>query len=136
MKKTNLQLVKSQGQCHRAVRALGQECLILGAGGKVWWRKGWKPGWKVDTPPTGEDMRNGEDTSGWSNGLAKNLKGKHRDIGDRPGGCWTDSESLECLSRELGSSVCRRGSEARGWAFTPSTSPHGGYVYSLDLFVF
>ena len=66
----------------------------------------------------------------------KNLKGKHRGIGDRPGGGWTDSESLECLSRELGSSVCRRGSEARGWAFTPSTSPHGGYVYSLDLFVF
>ena len=32
MKKTNLQLVKSQGQCHSAVRALGPECLALGAG--------------------------------------------------------------------------------------------------------
>lgn len=51
--------------------------------GKIWWRKGWKPGWKVDMPPTGEDMRNGEDMSGWSNGLTKNLKGKLRDIGDR-----------------------------------------------------
>lgn len=28
-------------------------------------------------------MRNGEDMSGWSNGLTKNLKGKLRDIGDR-----------------------------------------------------
>lgn len=31
MKKTNLQLVKSQGPCHSAVRALGQECLAPGA---------------------------------------------------------------------------------------------------------
>lgn len=31
-KKINLQLVKCQGQCHSAVRALGQECLTLGAG--------------------------------------------------------------------------------------------------------
>ena len=45
-------------------------------------------------------MRNGEDMSGWSSGLTKILKGKLRDIGDRPGGCWPDSESLECLSRE------------------------------------
>ena len=27
-------------------------------------------------------MRNGEDMSGWSNGLTKNLKGKLRDIDD------------------------------------------------------
>ena len=31
MKKTHLQLVKAQGLCHSAVRALGQECLAPGA---------------------------------------------------------------------------------------------------------
>ena len=82
--------------------------------------------------PRGGDMRSGEGMSGWSNSLTKKLKGELRDIGGRSGGCWTDSESLECLSRELGPSVCRRGSEACEWAFTSSTSLPGGYLCGLD----
>lgn len=65
MKKTNLQLVKSQGQCHRAVRALGQECAYLRCRREGLVEEGLETWVESGPPPTGEDMRNGEDTSGW-----------------------------------------------------------------------
>lgn len=50
-------------------------------------------------------------------------------MGGRPRGWWTDSGSLECLSKELGSSVYRRGER---WHRPAGTSNPGSATNQLE----